>query len=78
LGPWFTQIKERTNGTQNAARRAERYRQVAIEYSELANDASSPFLRTHYRQLAEEFRLRAEGELRVLEREGVSRAAGGP
>jgi hypothetical protein len=32
---------------QNPARRAERYRQVAAEYSECAKDASSPFLRTH-------------------------------
>jgi hypothetical protein len=57
---------------QNPARRAERYRQVAAAYSEWAKDASSPFLRTHYRRLAEEYRLRAEGELRVLEREGAS------
>ena len=60
------------SGMQDPARRAERYRQVAAEYSELANDAASPFLRTHYRRLAEEYRLRAEGELRVLEREGAS------
>jgi hypothetical protein len=64
----------RLAGCKNPARRAERYRQVAAEYSELANDASSPFLRTHYRRLAEEYRLRAEGELRVLEREGASTA----
>ena len=60
------------SGMQDPARRAERYRQVAAEYSELANDAASPFLRTHDRRLAEEYRLRAEGELRVLEREGAS------
>jgi hypothetical protein len=45
---------------------------LAGEYSEWAKDASPPFLRTHYRRLAEEYRLRAEGELRVLEREGAS------
>jgi hypothetical protein len=56
---------------QNPARRAERYRQVAAEYSEWAKDASSPFLRTHCRRLAEEYRLRA-GELRVLERESAT------
>jgi hypothetical protein len=56
----------------NPARRAERYRLMAAEYSEWAKDASAPFLRTHYRRLAEEYRLRAEGELRVLERESAS------
>jgi hypothetical protein len=60
------------SGMKNPARRAERYRQTAAEYSELANDASSTFLRTYYRRIAEDYRLRAEGELRVLEREGAS------
>ena len=55
--------------TQDPSRRADRYRKVAGEYSELAKDASSPFLRTYYHRIAEEYRLRAEGELRVLERE---------
>jgi hypothetical protein len=39
-----------------------------------AKDAASPFLRTHYRCLAEEYRLRAKGELRVSEREGLATA----
>ncbi|HEV7983011.1 MAG TPA: hypothetical protein VGP86_08970 [Xanthobacteraceae bacterium] len=56
---------------QDPASRAKRYRKVAAQYSELANNASSAFLRTHYRRLAEEYRMRAEGEWRVLEREGA-------
>src|ERR1700683_3446738 len=50
-------------GMQNQARRSERYRKVAAEYSEWAKDASSPFVRPHYRRVAEEYRLRAEGQL---------------
>jgi muconolactone delta-isomerase len=41
---------------------ADRYRKVAAEYSELAKDAASPFLRTYYWRIAEEYRVRAEGE----------------
>ena len=54
------------------SRRADRYRKVAAEYSELAKDAASPFLRTYYWRIAEEYRVRAEGELRVIEQEGAA------
>jgi hypothetical protein len=56
---------------QDPTKRAERYRQMAEEYAELANAASSPFLRAYYQRTAEEYRVRAQGELRVLEREGA-------
>jgi hypothetical protein len=54
--------------------RADRYQKVAGEYSDLAKTASSPFLRTYYRRIAEEYRVRADSELRVAERERVSMA----
>ncbi len=37
---------------------------------DLAKDAS-PFLRAYYQRIAEQYRMHAEGELRVLEREGA-------
>jgi hypothetical protein len=39
---------------QDPAKRAKRYEKVAEEYSELAKDASSPFLRAYYQRIAEE------------------------
>ena len=56
---------------QDPAKRAERYRKMAEEYAELVKDASSPLLRAYYQRTAEEYRVRAQGELRVLEREGT-------
>jgi hypothetical protein len=47
---------------------------VAGEYSALAGAASSPFLRSYYQRIAEDYQLRAEGELRVAGREGASTA----
>jgi hypothetical protein len=65
--------------TRDPMRRADRYQKVAGEYYDLARAASSPFLRTYYQRTAEEYRVRAQGELRVLEREGASAAErGGP
>jgi len=55
-------------------KRADRYQKVAGEYYDLAKAASSPFLREYFQRTAEEYRVRAQGELRLLEREG---AAGG-
>jgi hypothetical protein len=55
-------------------RRADRYQKVAGEYYDLARGASSPFLREYYQRTAEEYRVRAQGELRVLERDGASSA----
>jgi hypothetical protein len=60
-------------------RRADRYQKVAGEYYDLARAASSPFLRAYYQRTAEEYRVRAQGELRVLEREAVATVErGGP
>jgi len=56
---------------QDPAKRAERYQKVAEEYAELAKGASSPFLRSYFQRIAEEYLLRAQGELRVLESEGA-------
>jgi hypothetical protein len=53
---------------QDPAKRAERYRKVAAEYYDLAKEASSPSLRAYFQRVAEEYRVRAQGELRVLER----------
>jgi hypothetical protein len=60
---------------QDPAKRAERYQKVAEEYAELANDASSPFLRAYYQRIAEQYRMHAEGELKVLEGEGTAATA---
>jgi hypothetical protein len=35
------------------AKRAERYQKLAEEYAELANAASSPFLRAYYQRMAD-------------------------
>jgi hypothetical protein len=42
------------------------------EYYGLARAASSPYLREYFQRNAELYRARAQGERRVLEREGVS------
>ena len=56
---------------QDPARRAERYGKVATEYFELADGASSPFLRAYYHRVATEYLSRAEAELRVVEQDGA-------
>jgi hypothetical protein len=38
----------------------------------LAKEATSPSLRADYPHIAEEYRVRAQGELRVSEREGAN------
>jgi hypothetical protein len=60
------------NQMRDPRKRADRYQKVAGEYYELAKEASSPFLRAYFQRVAEEYRVRAQGELRVLEREGAS------
>jgi hypothetical protein len=52
--------------------RADRYQQVAAEYYELATEAPSPSLRAYYQRIAEDYRVWAQSELRVLEREGAA------
>ena len=49
-----------------------RYQKVAGEYYDLARAAPSPYLREYFQRTAEVYRLRAQGELRVLEREGAT------
>lgn len=47
---------------------AKRYFKTAAEYVGLARGASSPFLRAYFARIAEEYIVRADGELRVAER----------
>jgi hypothetical protein len=49
--------------------RANRYRQLAAECDARARDAPSPFLCAQLRRTAEEYLVRAIGELRVAERQ---------
>jgi hypothetical protein len=44
---------------------------LARQYFELAKATSSPSLSASYQRTAEEYRVRAQGELRLLEREGA-------
>jgi hypothetical protein len=55
---------------QEPSNKADLYRKVAAEYSELAKNATSPFLRSYYQRIAEEYLVRVEGELRFAERQG--------
>jgi hypothetical protein len=48
---------------------------MAEEYAELVKEASSPFLRAYYQRVAEQYRMHAEGELRVLEHESAPATA---
>ena len=54
--------------------RAERYHRLAGQYLDLARRACSPSLRAEYGHTAEDYRVRAQGELRLMEREGLSAA----
>jgi hypothetical protein len=49
--------------------RAERYRKVAVQYSDFAGACISLFLRGFYRRIAEDYLARAEAALRVAETE---------
>jgi hypothetical protein len=49
--------------------RVDRYQKLAAEYFDLAKSATSPSLRASYQHAAEEYRLRAQSELRLIERE---------
>ena len=49
--------------------RAERHRRLARQYFYLAEKASSP---SDYQRAAKEYQLRANAELRLMEREGAS------
>jgi hypothetical protein len=54
---------------QRTSNKADLYRKVATEYSDLAKNATSPFLRGYYQRIAEDYLVRVEGELRFAERE---------
>jgi hypothetical protein len=54
---------------QQTSNKADLYRKVAAEYSDLAKNATSPFLRGYYQRIAEDYLVRVEGELRFAERE---------
>jgi hypothetical protein len=60
--------------TRDLRMRADRYQRLAWQYFELAKEASSPSLCASYRRIAEEYRVRAQSELRVFERESASSA----
>lgn len=61
------------NGTYDRENRADRYRQIAAEYADRAKETSAPYMRAYFQQIAEEYMVRADGELRVLEREALGR-----
>ncbi len=52
--------------------RADRYQKMAGEYFEMAKSTTSPSLRASFQHAAEEYRLRAQSEWRLMEREGAS------
>ena len=58
--------------TRDPKMRADRYQRLARQYFELAKGVSSPHLRADYQRAAEEYRVRAQGELRLMERENAS------
>ena len=57
--------------TRDPRMRAERYQGLAWEYYDLAKQASSPSQRAYWGRIAEEYLMRAQGELRVLDRSGA-------
>jgi hypothetical protein len=56
------------SATSSPETRAKRYQKAAAEYADRARDSSSPFLRAFFQHIAEEYLVRADGELRVLNR----------
>jgi hypothetical protein len=56
-------------------RRAERYRNVAAEYDDLADGTASPFLRAFFLQIAGQYREHADGGLPVMEEDGAPLAS---
>jgi hypothetical protein len=61
--------------TRDPRMRADRYHTLARQYFDLAKKATSPTLRADYQHTAEEYRVRAQGELRLSEREDASATA---
>jgi hypothetical protein len=60
------------NGTHDRTTRADRYRQTAAEYANRAKGTSTPYMRAYFQQIAEEYIVRADGELRAFERENMA------
>jgi hypothetical protein len=67
-------MDDRLSRVENPLVTADRFRKVAGEYSDLAKDASSPFLRGYFGRIAEDYLSRADGELKVVERQGNATA----
>jgi hypothetical protein len=64
-----------SSGTYNRARTADRYRQIAAEYSGLSRDTTDRFLRPYYLRIAEGYAVRADGELQAWERQRINALA---
>jgi hypothetical protein len=63
------------NGVYDREKRARRYRVIAAEYADLSKDTADPFLRSYYLRVAEDYWVRAQGELRISEREKTAALA---
>jgi hypothetical protein len=69
----FTAMANTSSAANRHETRASRYRQLAAEYDAQAGDTSSPFLSAQLRRTAEEYLVRAIGELQVAERQRQKR-----
>jgi hypothetical protein len=65
------------HGTYDRAARADRYREVAVEYTGLSEATSDQFLRSYYLRIAEDYQDQSQRELWALEREQVNALATG-
>ena len=65
------------HGTYDRAARADRYREVAVEYTRLSEAASDQFLRSYYLRIAEDYQDQSLREMRELEREQITALATG-
>ena len=64
-------------GTHNCANTADRYRQIAAEYSGLSKGTTDPFLRPYYLRIAKGYIVRANGELQAWEQQRITALACG-
>jgi hypothetical protein len=65
------------HGTYDRAARADRYREVAVEYTRLSEATSDQFLRSYYIRIAEDYQDQSQRELLALEREQITALATG-
>jgi hypothetical protein len=65
------------HGTYDRTARADRYREVATEYSGLSKAATDPFLCSYYLRIAEDYLMQSQRELRASERERITALASG-